>query len=356
MIPIQSNPLDVGPLAEQIQLAASELIAQGTPANTVRSYQAALRYWAAWHALRFNQPLSLPVSAAAVVTFVVDHAQRMSSHTLVCELPADVDAELVARGYKARRGPLALSTLLHRLSALSQLHRRQAAPNPCDDPSVRELIARTRRAYANRGVTQNKKPALTREPLQRLLATCDTSLIGIRDRALLLFAVATGGRRRSEVAEATLERLQRVGPAEFIYVLGKSKTNQTAKQDPSAHKPVIGQAAKALEAWLQASGITGGRLFRRVGRGGQIGESLSAVAVRDVVIRRAKLAGLEAPYSAHSLRAGFVTQAGLDNIPLGEAMQLSGHTNANTALGYFRAGNVLTSPAARLFDDVAEQT
>lgn len=60
--------------------------------------------------------------------------------------------------------------------------------NPCADPLIRELLARTRRAYAQRGVRPQKQRALTRDPLQQILATCDESPKGIRDRALLLLA------------------------------------------------------------------------------------------------------------------------------------------------------------------------
>ena len=40
-----------------------------------------------------------------------------------------------------------------------------------------------------------------------MLAACTDGLIGVRDRALLLFAFASGGRRRSEVASAVMENL-----------------------------------------------------------------------------------------------------------------------------------------------------
>lgn len=42
-----------------------------------------------------------------------------------------------------------------------------------------------------------RKEALTRDVLEMLLASCDDSLRGLRDQALLLFAWASGGRRRS---------------------------------------------------------------------------------------------------------------------------------------------------------------
>ena len=55
----------------------------------------------------------------------------------------------------------------------------------------------TRRAYAKRGPSPHD--ALNKDPLQGVLTTCNESLQGKRDRALLLFAWASGRRRRSEV-------------------------------------------------------------------------------------------------------------------------------------------------------------
>ena len=102
-------------------------------------------------------------------------------------------------------------TDIHRVAVLSKAHQVASAENPCEQPRVRELLSKTRRGYAKRGALPHKKPALTREPLEALLETCDASLTGLRDRALLLFAFASGDRRRSEVAAATLENTVRDG-------------------------------------------------------------------------------------------------------------------------------------------------
>jgi len=47
---------------------------------------------------------------------------------------------------------------------------------------------------------------------------------------------------------------------------------------------------------------------------------LEPQAVRAIVKRRAALAGLKGDYSAHSLRSGFMTEAGRQNVPMGEAI------------------------------------
>ncbi|MFN4351669.1 MAG: tyrosine-type recombinase/integrase [Hylemonella sp.] len=333
------------------QKAVLELMREGESPNTQLSYRSALRYWAAWYGLRYGRLITLPLPAPCVLQFIVDHAQRSGEQGLTSELPHEIDLALVAAGYKGKTGALALATLVHRIAVLSKAHQARELKNPCQDPLVRELLARTRKAYARRGALPHKKAALTREPLEALLATCDHSLRGRRDRALLLFAWSSGGRRRSEVAHADMAQLRRYGPGEFVYTLAHSKSNQAGTDQPENHKPLVGVAAEALEAWLQASGVKDGPIFRRIRRGGHLGPGLTPAAVRDIVLARCVLAGVEGDFSAHSLRSGFVTEAGRQNLPLGETMALTGHHNVTTVLGYFRAApGAASDKVKRLLD------
>lgn len=333
------------------QAAMAALLREGESANTRASYQAAARYWAAWYGLRYRRAFALPLPADVAVQFILDHAEhRTEAGLLKSELPGGVDQALVAGGYKGRLGTPALATLLHRLAVLSALHETHRMANPCRDPVVRQLVARTKKAYAKRGHRPQKKDALTREPMEAMLATCDGSLRGMRDRALLLFAWASGGRRRSEVSQATVQGLRRMGPHAYIYTLAESKSNHTGEARPEDQKPIVGAAAEALDAWLSASGIKSGALFRRIRRGGRVAEPLSAAAVRKIVKARCAIAGLEGDFSAHSLRSGFLTEAGRQNVHLAEAMAMSGHTSMRTALGYFRSGALIATRAATLID------
>ena len=74
----------------------------------------------------------------------------------------------------------------------------------------------------------------------------------------------------------------------------------------------------------------------------------AAFRVRASRGRRPALAGLTGDFSAHSLRSGFMTEAGRQNVPLGEAMALTGHRSIQTAMRYFQAGAVQESRAADL--------
>jgi len=335
-------------LAAAATAAIREVLAQGTAANTARSYATALRYWGGWFQLRYGQRLPWPVPEATVLQFVVDHLARRGTDGPVWELPATLDATLVAARLKQRPGPFALATLTHRIAVLSKAHTLRGAPNPCAAPAVRELLSRARRAAVQRGERPRKKTAITRVELEAVLAACDDSLEGIRDRALLCFAFASGGRRRSEVAAADVADLHRVKEGTFVYRLVHSKSQQ-AGASTAAEKPIVGRAAEAMAAWLEASGVREGPVFRRLWKQ-RIGAGLSPAAIGAIVQRRARAAGLEGDFGGHSLRAGFVTEGARQGIALPALMAMTEHRSVASIMGYFHAGGAAANPAARLLD------
>jgi integrase len=77
-------------------------------------------------------------------------------------------------------------------------------------PAIRTVLSRAARAAVKRGERPRKKTAITLPVLEAMLANCDDSLEEIRDRALLCFGFASGGRRRSEIAAADLRDLRRI--------------------------------------------------------------------------------------------------------------------------------------------------
>jgi site-specific recombinase XerD len=345
------------PLAPPEQLAAEaaaavrEILAEAASANTARSYASALRYCAAWYQGRYGQPLALPLPEAVVIQFIVDHLARRGESALAWELPSTLDAALVDAGLKQRLGPLKLNTVSHRLAVLSKAHQWHRVANPCEQPAVRHLLARARRAAVKRGERPAKKTAIAQSELAALLATCDASLVGLRDRALLLFAFASGGRRRSEVAAADLSDLRQLGERAFVYHLGHSKTQQAGPSATSTpDKPILGPAADALAAWLAAAQLTEGPIFRRLWRH-RVGGGLSPASVAAIVQRRAAMAGLAGDFGGHSLRSGFVTEGGRQGIALPALMAMTEHRAVGSVIGYFQAGGVTDNPAAQMLDD-----
>lgn len=339
-------------LAASAAAAVREILAEAASANTTRSYASALRYWAAWFQGRYGAALTLPVPEAAVVQFVVDHVARTTKAGLAWELPPTLDAQLQAARLKQRPGPLKLSTVGHRLAVLSKAHQLHKVANPCEQPAVRHLLARARRAAVKRGERPAKKTAITRIELAALVATCDDTLEGLRDRALLYFAFASGGRRRSEVAAADLRDLRPAGERAYLYRLEHSKTQQAGPSATSTpDKPILSVAADALSEWLAASGLSEGPIFRRLWQNVRVGGALSPAAVAAIVQRRAERAGLDGNFGGHSLRSGFITEGGRQGIALPALMAMTEHRAVASVIGYFQAGGVTENPAARLLGD-----
>lgn len=155
----QGSTLPSAGLEPAAQQAVRELLREGESTNTRNSYQSAMRYWAAWHALRFERQMQLPLDVPCVLQFIIDHALRQTGAGLASEMPAHMDRALVEAGYKAREGPLSHNTLVHRMAVLSKAHQVHGLANPCQDGAVRELMSRTRKAYARRGEQPAKKDA-----------------------------------------------------------------------------------------------------------------------------------------------------------------------------------------------------
>lgn len=343
-------PLNLHVLEDSTEAAAAAFIQAGTAANTVRSYRSALKYWGAWFQLRYRKNFGgKALTPEVVVQFIIDHLARPENGGWTNNLPPKIDAALVAEKIKSKLGPLSFNTVSHRLSVLSKWHEVNEWSSPTEAPKVKALMRAAHKAQTRQGVSVNKKTALVLEPLQAMLATCTDGVCGIRDRALLLLAWSGGGRRRSEVVGLQIADVRRLDADTWLYALGTTKTDTGGVR---REKPLRGAAAHALEAWLKIAPAETGPLFRRLYRGGKVGTTaLTAPQVALIVQRRAKLAGLEGNWAAHSLRSGFVTEAGRQGVPLGDVMAMTEHKNVTTVMGYFQPGSLLTSKATSLIPD-----
>lgn len=138
----------------------------------------------------------------------------------------------------------------------------------------------------------------------------------------------------------------------FVYRLDQGKTLQDGpKVGGSPDKPLVGAAAVALQAWLEAAKLTEGALFRRVW-GTRVGPALSDRAIALIIQRRAKQAGLDGDFGGHSLRSGFVTEGARQGVALPALMAMTDHRSVASVTGYYQSGGAQCNPAARLLDDV----
>ena len=349
--PVQT-PVDLDAVQRQIEQSLRAIRLAATPTATWSAYQKALRYIAAWMQMRLDEPLSLPVPVSHVQLFVVDHfghPERVatgdghSKLVLHFRMPKSVDDALIEAGYKNESGRHRMTTIDQRLAILSWAHQEKGFESPCRDASIRRLLSDCRKLAREIGEGPKSKTAATVESLDLMLQTCDESLEGRRDRAILLFGWASGGRRRSEIARAEVRDLEWIGVDQAIFRMRTSKT------DDAGPKPIKGETAAALRDWLKAAGITEGPLFRRLW-GKTVGAALSPHAIAAIVQRRARQAGLPGDFAGHSLRRGFVTEAGLNDVPLAQTMAMTGHRLTKSVVRYSDVGDVLTSKASDLVE------
>ena len=172
-------------------------------------------------------------------------------------------------------------------------------------------------------------------------------LLELRDRALLLVGFA-GAFRRSELVGLDVEDLafSRAGVAVH---LRRSKTDQEGQGRkigiPRGQIDTCPMAA--LQAWLRASGIEAGPLFRGVTRHGHLQGRLSGYAVALVVKRRAAAIGLnQERFAGHSLRAGLATSAAAAGASERAIMAQTGHRSVLMVRRYIRDGELFRDNAA----------
>jgi len=261
--------------------------------------------------------------------------------------PLPATPETVARYLTAQAPTLKVSTLQRRLSAISQAHTAQGYPrfSVRDDP-LRSVWAGIRRVH---GVApQGKAPVVTAD-LKVMVAQLPDSLGGLRDRALLLLGFA-GAFRRSELVSLTVDdlRFTREG---LTVQLRRSKTDPEGRGRKvgipyGSHRETC--PVRSLQAWLEASGITEGPIFRPITRHGQMRpQALSDKAVALIVKRWAQAAGWDpALYAGHSLRAGLATAAAQAGVPERVIMAQTGHRSARTVRRYIRDGSLFRANAA----------
>ena len=145
-----------------------------------------LMYFTAWAKMAAGFEMEYPVPLGLLVRFITDHLYGMSEA---------LDAYLVSIGIKAKTGTHSLNTICRRIASLSAAHEAMKVHNPCREKEVSTLLSKARKAAVKRGQMPRKVKALTRDLLEAIVPMQTRSLIDIRDKALLLFAFGSGGRR-----------------------------------------------------------------------------------------------------------------------------------------------------------------
>lgn len=284
---------------------------QGAP-NTARAYASDLRHFTHWCMANRVEPVPATVDTlAGYVTYLADAGKKVA-------------------------------TIQRHLSAISKVHALRGLDCPTDNKQFQVLLDGIRRVH---GVRQKQAPAFTLVQLKRLVRAIDTQTVtGLRDRAILLLGF-TGAFRRSELSALNVEDLE-FSEEGLIVRMQRSKTNQLGQHEEKAvfYSPEAKVCPiRSLQAWLRALKRETGPVFV----GMRMGQRLTQARLSDKSINSVVQKYLGPTYSAHSLRASFVTVAKLAGADDSEIMNQTKHKTSTMIRRYTRLDDVRQHNAAQ---------
>jgi integrase/recombinase XerD len=222
------------------------------------------------------------------------------------------------------------STIRRRLAALSSLFKHlvkhgAASRNPVVDVD---------RPTINRD--EGSTSAFSKSEARKLLdAPPDDTLAGLRDRAILSVGLQVGF-RRAEIAALNVGDLHQNRGFDALRVIRKGGRREALAINP--------QAAQRIHAYLDKAGHgeqIDAPLFRPL-RGNAkplaVAGRMDPDAIDRMVRKYAAEIGLGRGYSAHSMRATFITTALENGAKLEDVQKAAGHRDPSTTKLYDRRG------------------
>jgi len=342
-----SNPSGLAPLSRVESQQVANLLEASKRPNTQAAYQSDLRQVATW--LQANKP---DLASVAVCLDKSEPARPM--------LCGPLPVEAVLAYIVANQDRLAYPSLRRHLASLSAFHQLTGKPNPCGEALVRSAMSGLRREQDHR---PKRAPALRREHLGQIVGKLqfDKSLAGTRDTALVLVGWAAA-LRRSELANLTWGNVSTVEQGVELD-LRQAKTD-SGDEGQLVAIPMAAQRwlcpVRALELWLQAAMRLGLDLSTPEGRATpvfcpisqtdkpRLGRRISGKAIGEIVKKRAALAGYDWDFfTAHSLRAGLITEAHESGRSEADIMATSRHRSTDVFRTYIRSGDAMRQAASK---------
>lgn len=289
-------------------------------------------------------------------------------------LPATPDG--VARYLADNADHLAINTLKQHLAALAHWHNEHGFMDPTRSPYVHKVLKGIQALHSN---VEKQATPLQLNTLERISEWLDHAvdsataggdqaavLRHLRDRALVLLGFWRGF-RGDELIRLEVEHLQLVPGHGMTCFLPRTKGDRqnlgTTYKVPALSRwcPV-----QATTAWLAASGLTTGPLFRRIDAWGHVSErGLHPNSLIPLLRRVLRAAGVADPegYSGHSLRRGFAGWANANGWDVKALMEYVGWRDVKSAMRYIDGGDpfaqkhieaaLLAGPNSRRHDEVA---
>jgi integrase len=315
-IPHTRTPSDEPDYPTGLDNAAKEAEWLRKPPNTRRTY---LRGFTEWS--EFCGRYGLPVTKA-----------RHGSLTMFTEWA----------WHEKHRAPATIDTYLSGIAVVLDF-RYDVRPDPGDLAAARKAIASLRKTSRREQEPERgrgKAPALGIDALREIVRGMDLSTAaGLRDRLVFSLGFAIAG-RRDELAHLTVGDLDLVDEGLTVHV-------RVSKTDPREVAVAYGTdpltcPVRAWIAWRDYVGLVPVAdavepVIRRVHRSGAVHGGMSGAGVGEIVKRRAAAAGLEVPFTGHSLRAGLVTSARRAGKDAKAISEVTGHRpNSKVLYGYMR--------------------
>ena len=296
---------------EQLAQQTAAFFARGLEgaANTQRAYRSDLDLLRRWLAARDLG--ELPLSCATLAAYLSDEATHH-----------------------------AWATLSRRLAAIRKWHKLNQHLDPALDDTVQTVLEGIKRSI---GTEPSQAPAFEIEEFKEKIRLIPPTPAGLRDRALLLVGFV-GAFRRSELVALDIDGIQFTRGGAIISYKG-SKTNQYGKTEQKAlfFSPDPDTCpVRALQDYMEILGRTTGPLYIRIRKGDQITQD----RLSDKQVARTTKAYLGGEYSAHSLRASFVTIAKLNGADDSQIMQQTKHRTRTMIDRYTRVQQVVRHNAA----------
>lgn len=324
--------LETGPeLAPDDRDRVADYVGRASADATLRAYRSDWKLFCAWCEEAGYR--SLPASPATVAAFLTLLADRGF-------VPREPGVDRRGRPILRREpSPLGRATIGRRLAAIVFAHRAADLEPPTSQPGAARLDK------AMRGIRKQKRdelPAKKRaadgDVLRDMIrAIAGDTLRAHRDRALLAIGMA-GAFRRSELVALTVAQVKEDNRGLLVRI-ASSKTDQEGRGHtiaiPSGRRL---EPVRHYRAWLDKAGIVAGPVFRKLTPQGRLTDRpMSAQGVALVVKAAAAAAGQPAAdFSGHSLRAGFLTEAGRQNANLFKMKEQSRHASIEMVAEYVR--------------------
>ena len=291
--------------------------------NTIRAYKADLDCYTSWCDRHGLSPF--PASAEQLANYISDLAEHYT-----------------------------VATIQRRLAMLSSFHELQGFDSPTGHKLVRTTMDGIKRSL---GIRQHQAPAFTLEAFQKVILSLDEAVNGqLRDKVVLLLGF-TGAFRRGELAALNVEDLN-FDEEGILIDVRRSKTDQLGAGQLKAifyasHPGLC--PVRTVQRYLQrlrdmaiiTSGVgedqisTSGALLLRMRRGDKFGrERLTDQTVNLIVSKH-----LGTRFSAHALRASFVTVSKKNGASNSEIMAQTHHKTEAMIRRYTRFEDARTHNA-----------